>query len=271
MLKTHIKNFAALALVILTVSSVALAGPYAPAAGQAGSTAIHMDDASFVAWATGYVNYNVGSYTDATWQTPGNALGQATGRADDNSYNIVSLGRGGDITLTFDMVISNGAGYDFAVFENGFFLEGSDTMAFLELGFVEVSSDGTNFFRFDNDSKTSSTVGSQDLVDTTNITGYCSKYAQGYGTPFDLADLAGVSPLLNINAVTHVKIVDIIGDGTYTDSSGDVIYDPFPTIGSAGVDLDAIGVINHAPEPTTLGLCLVSGFSLIMRWRGRRG
>jgi hypothetical protein len=28
-----------------------------------------------------------------------------------------------------------------------------------------------------------------------------------------------------------------------------VIYDPYPTVGSAGFDLDAIGVINAVPAP----------------------
>ncbi len=34
-----------------------LAGPYAPAAGQVGSTAIAHDDSAIISWATGYENY----------------------------------------------------------------------------------------------------------------------------------------------------------------------------------------------------------------------
>lgn len=44
------------------------------------------------------------------------------------------------------------------------------------------------------------------------------------------------------------------GDGTYFDTSGDVIYDPYPTPGSAGFDLDAAGVINAVPIPGSLWL-----------------
>lgn len=226
-------------MLILFWATAAFAGPYAPAAGEPGSTAIYKDDPSFVEWATGWENYNVGSNVDATWQTPQKALGKAVG----TSYDIVSLGRGGQITMTFDTPIADGEGWDLAVFENSF----SDT--FLELGYVEVSSNGTDFFRFDNDSLTSSPVGGFGSVDPTNITGLASKYKQGYGTPFDLAELANVSPMLDINNVGYVKILDIVGDGSYYDTSGDVIYDPYPTVGSAGFDLDAIGVIHTAAVP----------------------
>ena len=231
-------------LLSVLMSSAVMAGIYAPAAGQAGSTAIHKDDSLLVAWADGYENYLVGSNCAASWQTPQKALGKAVG----DSYDIVCLGRGGQITMTFSTPITDGSGWDFAVFENSF----NDT--FLELGYVEVSSDGTNFFGFFNDSQTTSSVGGFGAVDPTNITGYCSKYRQGYGTPFDLADLAGTSSLLDVNRITHVRIIDIVGDGTCLDSSGDVIYDPYPTSGSAGVDLDAIGVIHQIPEPVTLAL-----------------
>ncbi|WDN89829.1 hypothetical protein BuS5_02797 [Desulfosarcina sp. BuS5] len=230
-------------LILVFTAGTAFAGPYAPAAGQTGSTAIHMDDTSFVSWATGWENYVVGTNVDLTWQTPEKAIGKAVG----TSFDIVSLGRGGEITMTFGSAISNGAGYDFAVFENSF----NDT--FLELGYVEVSSNGTDFFRFDNDSLTSGPVGGFGGVDPTDITGLASKYKQGYGTPFDLAELDGITGL-DLNNIGYVKILDIIGDGTYLDTSGDVIYDPYPTSGSAGVDLDAIGVMNAVPIPGAIWL-----------------
>ncbi len=244
---------------LIVMSGIVQAGPYAPAAGQAGSTAIHQDDASFVGWADGWENYNVGTNLSANWQTPEKALGKAVG----SSYDIVSLGRGGEITLTFSKPITDGPGYDFATFENSF----NDT--FLELGYVEVSSNGTDFFRFDNDSQTAGAVGGFGAVDPTNITGYCSKYRQGYGTPFDLADLAGISQLLDVDNIGYVKIVDIIGDGTYTDTTGDVIYEPYPTVGSAGVDLDAIGVINAVPEPSSILLLVCGAVALCISRRLR--
>jgi hypothetical protein len=231
------KNILSLTIIFILISIVypcGGAGPYAPAAGQSGSTAIYMNDPNFIAWADGWQNYNVGSNCDSTWQTPQKALGKAFG----DSYDIVCLGRGGSITMTFSTGIGDGPGYDFAVFENGI----SNT--FLELAYVEVSSDGVNFFRFDNDSLTQNPVGGFGAVDPTNITGLAGKYRQGYGTPFDLDELRGISPLLDVNNVGYVRLVDIVGDGTYLDSAGDIIYDPYPTIGSAGFDLDAVGALN---------------------------
>ncbi len=232
--------------------SSAYAGPYAPAAGKPGSTAISKDSASITNWATGYQNYLPGNGVDATWKTPAKALGKAVG----DSYDVVVLGDNGSITLTFGGYITNGAGADFAVFENSF----NDT--FLELGFVEVSSNGTDFFRFQGSSLTTKPVGGFGAVDPTNIDGLAGKYKQGFGTPFDLDLLAGTAGL-NVNQVQYVRIVDILGNGTALDSAGRPIYDPFPTTGSAGFDLDAVGVLHFAsipvatppvPEPSTLAL-----------------
>ncbi|MDC0317145.1 DUF4465 domain-containing protein [bacterium] len=211
-----------------------LAGPYAPAAGQLGSTAIAHDDSAIIGWATGYENYQPGSDVDLAFQVPENAIGQAEGTISD----AVTLGRSGQITLSFSTPIRNGFGSDFAIFENSF----SDT--FLELAYVEVSSDGLNFFRFENDSLTPSPVAAFGEVDPTNVHNLAGKYRRGQGTPFDLDDLHGISPLLQTAAVTHVRVVDVVGDGTALDTSGDVIYDPSPTVGSAGFDLDGVGVLN---------------------------
>ena len=215
------------------IDTIVLCG-YAPAAGQAGSTAVHMDDANIVGWAGDWEDYVVGSHCAAKWQTPEKALGEANG----TSFDIVSLGRGGEITLTFECGIGDGIGYDFAVFENSF------SGTFLELAYVEVSSDGVNFFRFLNDSLTDSPVGGFGTIDPTNIGGFGGKYRQGYGTPFDLALLFDPCGVVDTDNVKWVRIVDIVGDGSYLDTSGDVIYDPYPTTGSAGFDLDAIGVLN---------------------------
>jgi hypothetical protein len=39
--------------------------------------------------------------------------------------------------------------------------------------------------------------------------------------------------------------VDIVGDGTALDSFGSPIFDPYPTVGSAGFDLDGVAVMNQ--------------------------
>lgn len=239
------------------------AGPFEPAAGQPGSSAVHMSSLEFQGWATGWTSYIVGTGVDAAWQTPEKALGPAVG----TSFDIVGLGNGGSIVLTFDRPITNGPGWDFAVFENSF----SDT--FLELAYVEVSSNGSDFFRFPNQSLTPSAVGAFGAVDPTNIDGLAGKYRQGYGTPFDLSVLEGVSPLLDVTWIPFVRIVDIIGDGTYLDSFDRPIYDPHPTVGSGGFDLEALGVryfadVQAVPEPAS-ALLLLTGLPVVVAWRRR--
>jgi hypothetical protein len=90
-------------------------------------------------------------------------------------------------------------------------------------------------------------------LDPTDVDGLAGKYRQGYGTPFDLEQLGTkdevISGLVDLMAITHIRIVDIIGDGTYRDSKGNPIYDPYRTAGSAGFDLDAVGVSNGASFP----------------------
>ncbi|MCJ7830462.1 MAG: hypothetical protein MUP74_03650, partial [Desulfobacterales bacterium] len=231
-----IKKIAILVAVALLLGAwIAAAGDFPPAAGEPGSTAVHLEDTAFVAWATGYRDYLPGAGVDAVWQTPEKALGNPLGAdLETDVFDIVSLGDGGMITLTFSSPIKNGEGWDFAVFENAL----NDT--FLELAFVEVSSDGINFFRFPNVSLTVDIV--IRALDPTDIDGLAGKYRQGYGTPFDLAQLAGAGPQLDLNNVRYVRIVDIVGNGTMLDSGGRPIYDPYPTSGSAGFDLDAVGV-----------------------------
>lgn len=240
------------------------AGSFAPAAGQPGSTAIDKDSESFVAWATGVdsitrgpqdINNPAGPVAD--FGTPDLALGKAVG----DSFDVVSLGDGGQITLTFDQPITNGVGADFAVFENGF----GDT--FLELAFVEVSSNGTDFFRFDaiSETPTDTQVGGFGAVDPTNLYNFASKYRQGFGTPFDLEELVGLSVLLDTDSVTHVRLIDVVGRidaapgnpgyAPSLDSLGNIVNDPYATpFGSGGADIDAVGVINQVPEPATLAL-----------------
>jgi hypothetical protein len=221
-------------------------GPYAPAVGNIETTAIHKDSSVFEAWAT-TCNLQRG------WQNIADtSLGQptvgtnisATGASMVNG--LVSMGDGGMATLTFNGFIYDDTGADFAVFENSF-----DGM-FLELAFVEVSSDGVNFFRFDAVSLTPNSVqlDNNAQMDATYIHNLAGKYRAGYGTPFDLAELDGNAGL-DISKITHVRIVDVVGSinplfGTY-DSQNNIINDPYPTpFTQGGFDLDAVGVIHFS-------------------------
>lgn len=215
----------------------AMAGPYAPAAGQAGSTAIHRTDPRFLAWASRLVSYQVGTDCLPQWQDTSRALGPA----NDDPSHITCLGAGGTITLAFPGFIKDGPGADFAVFENSF-LDG-----YIEHAWVEVSRDGVNFVRFPNHSLTPAPVGAFALMDPTDVQGLGCKYRQPYGEPYDLADVG-------LDSVSYVRLVDVIGDGTAKDSANRTIYDPFPGEQSAGFDLDAIGVLHlQAWQTLTLG------------------
>ncbi|MEO5367000.1 MAG: hypothetical protein H7831_11770, partial [Magnetococcus sp. WYHC-3] len=237
-------------LVWLGVGS-AWAGPFAPAAGQSGSDALSMDDADIAAWAHAVVDYQPGASVSLGFQTPEKALGRAAGTA----YDVVSLGCGGSLTLAFDPPLGDGPGWDLAVFENGFRDD------FLELAFVEISSDGSRFYRFPGTSLTPAAVAGFGSVDPTDVDGLAGKYRQGFGTPFDFQTLAGHAGL-DLESVTHVRLVDIVGNGSALDQGGRPIYDPFPTVTSAGFDVDAMAGRypvqllsgNHpplAPQPVT--------------------
>lgn len=221
---------------------------FAPPAGQTGTTAMYKDSSAFVAWATGCTI--IRGYQDisdtllgfASIGDSSSALGIA------GTTGIVSLGDAGSAILTFALPITNGSGYDFAIFENAF----SDS--FLELAFVEVSSDGINYYRFPATSNTQDTLQIDGFgsVDASLINNLAGKYRALYGTPFDLQELPSQAGL-DITHITHVKIRDAVGCiqsayATY-DMNGRKVNElwstPFP---SSGFDLDAVGVIHQLPS-----------------------
>lgn len=266
-----------LPLALLQLPMAATAGFFAPAAGESESTAVAAADPGIEAWASAYEDYQPGTNVDAGFRTPQKALGypgNSNGGNEGFTYDIVSLGRGGSITLRFPAPIEDRPGFDFAVFENSF----DDT--FLELARVEVSSDGNNFFAFPAFSLTPNPVSSFGNVDTTDIEQVAGKYRGGFGTPFDLAQLAG-TPGLDLDHVRYVRLVDIVGDGnapndldpqsladwlgitveelpedlrTAAENAPAAIYDPYPTSGSAGFDLDAVGVMSVGTVPAVIDI-----------------
>ncbi|MCB0641209.1 MAG: T9SS type A sorting domain-containing protein [Phaeodactylibacter sp.] len=222
-------------------------GQYAPPAGQPGSTAVPADSPYFTAWGT-MADLEVGpiDITDPD-------LGLATAGTLENAYGIadgitVSLGDGGRITYTFGTPVADGPGWDFAVFENAF----SD--AFLELAFVEVSSDGLQFVRFPASSltPTDSQVGTFGLLEATKLNNLAGKYRGGYGTPFDLWELKDSSGI-DISNISHIRIIDVVGsidlNWGQPDHNGQLVNDPFPTsFESGGFDVDAVGILEGLPS-----------------------
>lgn len=212
---------------------------------QSKSGGISMDSSIFVGWASscehtlGYQNIENPSVGYPGVGSNDAVVGQADG------LSVLSLGDGGWATVQFSSPIVNAEGSDFAVFENSF------SHNFLELAFVEVSSDGVNFVRFPSISNTQTAVqvGGFGTLDSVNIRNLAGKYIGRYGTPFDLDELKDIAGL-NVNAITHVRVIDVVGSinpkyATY-DSRGNVINDPWPTdFVSSGFDLDAVGVIHQ--------------------------
>ncbi|MDY0101840.1 MAG: DUF4465 domain-containing protein [Lentimicrobium sp.] len=251
-----LKQFLTL-LSFTAITTLFAQGTFPPAAGQAGTTAISKDSTIVQSWATGidlvrgyvqisdtsvyYAGTNLASYGQ-----PSAALHMA----ENAPTGVVSLGDGGMATLTFDRLIVNGPGPDFAVFGN------STNDNFLELAFVEVSSDGINFSRFPSVSLTQTTTqtGTSDELDPQNLHNLAGKYRKGFGVPFDLSELPN-SSLVNKNTIRFIRITDVKGsiDPLFAskDSQGNIINDPFPTpVDSAGFDLDGIAVINSNVQNT---------------------
>ena len=173
-------------------------------------------------------------------------MNNAIGFADQN---VISLGDGGVATMIFAQPITDGSGPDFAVFENSF------EDYFLELAFIEVSSDGVHFVRFPATSLTSSAkqIGPFDRIpDVRKLNNLAGKYRGGFGTPLDLFELKD-SAGIDIQSITHIRVIDVIGSidprfASY-DSDGNIINDPWPTpFPTCGFDLDAIAVINEKEQ-----------------------
>lgn len=234
------RTFLTVGLVICLLYQVF--GQYEPPAGLPGSLAIHKDNAAIIGWCS-YHSMNRGWVDIRDTSLGKTTVGDSSDVNGSVDNAVISLGDGGHVVLSFPFLLSDHPGYDFAVFENSF----SDN--FLELAFVEVSSDGVHFFRFPSHSltPTSSQTGSFDLLDARNINNLAGKYREGFGTPFDLSELPDTS-LLDKDSVRFVRVIDVVGSidpaiASY-DSKGNAINDPFPTpFPSGGFDLDAICVI----------------------------
>lgn len=274
----------AAAIACTLFAAKAVAGPYAPAAGEAGSTAIPYDDPGLIAWGSSVGQVIRGPYDITDPESPhvtfGNPTPAAVGPADGfdslgqpltDPNRVVSLGDGGSLTLLFDNPIFNGPSWDFAVFENAF------NNSFLELAFVEVY-DGDTWARFPTNSLTQTNVqidqtsATNNGINPTEIDGFAGKYRAGFGTPFDLSLLLG-TPGLDVNHIIAVRVVDVVGtinpDFARRDTAGRIINDPWPTdFFTGGFDLDAIGVFHVIPEPGT-GLTLIAG-CLVATLRRRR-
>lgn len=197
-------------------------------------------------YASQVIDYDAGEGSDF-FSDPELALGGPYGLGPgDGSFDVVTLGRSGSITLGFEpgTVIADGSGADFIVFENAFLL---DPNVFAELVRVRVSSDGTNFAEFPTRCEVPGPVPPFGGIDPALVSGFAGvtpvlanvgdpnnerspfNPAEAGGDAFDLAEIAGdplvVGGLVDPNAIRYVQLVDVWGDGGESDSNGDPIYD----------------------------------------------
>ncbi|MCD6513139.1 MAG: hypothetical protein J7K61_06025 [Thermoplasmata archaeon] len=217
------------------------------------------DDSRECEFATYVVSYkpgeNTGSFTDEK-----KILGPPEGMGEyRGSMDVLSLGIGGEVTLGFNVTIVDGPGDDFVVFENSFYIIGTNRV-FAELAYVEVSSDGIHFARFPCIYEMNESISSYQGIDPSKVKNFAGVHPvmantsngispcsiQAGGDRFDLSDLKNDSMvrqgLVKLDDIHYVRIIDIPGDGTCFDSYNHPIYD---AVGGNGADIDAVAVINY--------------------------
>ncbi len=245
--------FRTISIVLLCLAGYVLPSyaQFAPRHDFSGTSAIHRDSNLIKAWGQSCVVKR--GYLDIANKLLGKVSYGQDSAGLGNNPDIVSLGDSGVATLSFRRPITNGTGPDFVIFENGF---GTTAGDYLELAFVEVSSDGVHFHRFPTYCGLGQLVQIGPFSTTTGVerlNNFAGKYVTPYGTPFDLADLEGLAQSnvdLNLNRITHVRLVDAIGsiNPVYgiRAANGNLVNDPYPTaFPSGGFDLDAVGVIHE--------------------------
>ncbi|MFQ3599482.1 MAG: T9SS type A sorting domain-containing protein [Chloroherpetonaceae bacterium] len=155
---------------------------------------------------------------------------------------LLSLGRGGSITLYFRRPIIDQPGADFTVFENPFYLACDTNRVFAETGIVSVSKDGITFVEFPFEVIDSLSIQSprryRGLAGVTPTNGAVSPLLPGSpnqgrsgGDSFDLADVG-------LDTVYFVRITD----------AADRVNDGGPIADS--FDLDAVVAIHQATLAT---------------------
>lgn len=202
----------------------------------------------FFGWAASIINYER-SDSDTSFSNQDLALGPVTG----DNFHVVSLGDlsasaaapPGTITVALTKPVKNLSGADFVVFENGHVTQSNQGGAgiggiFAELANVWVSANGVDFVKFPATSLTTAAVGMYGSLNPTNLHNLAGKHVNAFGnswgTPFDLTQVG-------LAQITHIRIVDVPGNGDFLDESAHPIYDAWRTFGSGGFDLEAVGAI----------------------------
>ena len=158
------------------------------------------------------------------------------GGAMSGSLDVVSLGIGGEIVLSFEPnEIVDGPGPDFIVFENAFYVGGDSSRPVADLGEVSVSEDGVTWHTY------ACTPG--DAPPYGACAGWTAVYsAPGNGvSPVDPATAGGEAYDLDALGLGRARFVRIRDVSTATCEGS-------PKPNTAGFDLDAIAIV-HAKSP----------------------
>lgn len=164
------------------------------------------------------------------------ALNGVFGAGDEyGSLDVFVIGDGKEAVFEWKgKKIVNGAGADFKVFENGFYIGGGDTRMSLDLGIVEVSKDGKTWHRFpvsyDDTQFKNSIIGKNGFIGLKPV--YLnmkdnfinpSEVSAG-GDAFDLSDV----DIEKGDSIKYIKLIDAGDD--YSDGQ----------IASNGIDIDGV-------------------------------
>ena len=176
------------------------------------------------------------------------------------STSVASLGHGGVAVVRFDdVVIEDGPGPDFIVFENPFFVGAApasvqdDYHIFAEPGIVEVSTDGVTWSQFPFDAQAladalGSNIDGGQYLDLQGLAGLTPTFTGNWTVPnnpsdFDPGGTGGVSGAggdafdladVGLSGVRFVRITDAVSQNG-------------PTGSAEGLDLDAVVVLNGRP------------------------
>ncbi len=231
------------AVAMVTACTNPTASDDGPVPTYAHGDGVPLNSRGIAGWAKGLGpgGYERGPGAEA-YTNPDRAIGPASGIATD----VVVLGQGGSIVLDMGTPFGDTPGADFAVWENGIFDQRTGNL-FLELGRLAVSSNGTNYATFPVKARRTTPVGPGEAVDPGLYDGFAGVHPVGTGTAFDLSKLSQTEEVtrgwVDLSAIRYVRITDVIGNGDEKDRDGNPIYDPFPTTGTAGFDLDGVAIL----------------------------